>query len=341
VSVVVARGKRTAVLMVAIVSSMIVLSVVLQNLIEVSHEQPPSGIPVQETSFAGLTNEVADPAVLPGGQIVSDDDGVRMTIEYGIEQPIVSLAEAEQIGLEFFSRFPYMADVTLEPDPVWNRLADEGYFTLRYNVGQYEFYSAVNAMTGRVIGVSPHWSVLMQYNTSVDDASALSSEEIEAKAYGFLERNNYTIMDNARLEGPILEADTILTSFPAFRVRFISVINGCRIRGNSLSMLLDIRYGEVIEFWYHWRNITHIPVANVANSLDAERAARFHLSNVLEATGFAATSSRLEFRCLKSWPYAVFHLCWVIEIAHERYVTVEVDAVVLEVLSVWQIVIWP
>ena len=328
-----------AILSLIIVSSAVILGAILPTFLMGSHELPPSGIPVQNTTFAGLVSDAADPVFLPAAPIVSTNDSVKMTIILdSLNQPVITLDAAEQIALGYFSQFPYMLNVILEPDPVWNRLADEPYYTLRYFVGQYEFYACVNAITGRVMGISPHWSVLMQYNTSID--STISSlGEIEERAYEFLEQNNFTISSNARFEGPILENNTILDNFPAYHLKFSCVINGCLVQNNYLSMFLDVRSGIVIDFFYHWRNVTHIPVENILPSIEAERTTQIHLSVDLQAIAFDITSSRLQFCVVDSWPILRFQLCWVVDINHDRYRKIVLGALDLEILLVYQNVI--
>ncbi|MHA1906811.1 MAG: hypothetical protein ACW98Y_05930 [Candidatus Thorarchaeota archaeon] len=333
------RVTAIVILSLIIVSSVVVLGTILPTFLMGSHELPPSGTPVLNTTFAGLVSDTADPVFLPAGPIQSNNDCVQMTIVLNyLNQPVITLEEAEQIVLDYFSQFPYMSDVTLEPDPVWNRLADEPYYTLRYFVGQYEFYACVNAITGRVMGISPHWSVLMQYNTTID-STILSLEEIEERAYDFLEQNNYTLSSNARLEGPKLENNTILSNFPAYHLKFICVINGCMVQSNYLSMFLDIKSGTVIDFFYHWRNVTCIPVEKVVPAIEAEKAALFHLSENLHAFDFNINSSSLQFRVIDSWPILKFQLCWVIDISHDQYGPIIINAIDLEILGVYQYVI--
>lgn len=333
--------KRVAVvgiLVLILVSSTMLLLYVFPTFYEKSHEKPLPGVPVQNTTFAGLINDTADSVFLLAGPVVSTNNSVKMTIVEKINQPVISQEEAEQIGIDYFSQFPYMSNVTLEPDPFWNELRDNPYYSLRYFVGQYEFYAGVNAITGRVIAISPHWSVLMQYNTSTD-SSILSLEAIEDKAYNYLERNNYSLSSNARVEGPTLEQDTILHNFPAYRLKFFCAINGCLIRGNGLSMLLSIKSGIVISFSYHWRNVTQIPVENVVSVIQAERTAKSYLRETLHAVDFDITSSSLQFYVIDSYPIVIFQLCWVIDISHELYGSIVIDAIDLEVLRVSQYVI--
>lgn len=329
------RVAMIGILVLVLVSSTMILLDVFPPFYEQSHEMPLPGVPVQNTPFAGLISDTADSVFLPAGPVVSTNNGVKMTIVEKINEPVISQEEAEQIGIDYFSQFPYMSNVTLEPDPFWNELRDNPYYSLRYSVGQYEFYAGVNAMTGRVIAISPHWSVLMQYNTSTD-SSILSLEAIEDKACNFLERNNYTLSSNARVEGPTLEQDTILHNFPAYRLRFFCAINGCLIRRNGLSMLLSIKSGVVISFFYHWRNVTQIPVENVVSAIQAERTAKSYLRETLQAVDFDITSSSLEFYVIDSYPIVTFQLCWVIDISHEQYGTIVIDAIDLEVLCIFQ-----
>lgn len=323
-----------AFVLVLLISPIILLDV-LPASYEESHEMPLPGVPVQDTTFAGLVSDTADSVCLPAGPVVSKISSVTMTIVEKIDQPVISKEEAEQIGIACFSQFPYMSNVTLEPDDFWNELRDKPYYSLRYFVGQYEFYAGVNAMTGRVISIHPHWSVLMQYNTSVD-SSIMSSEEIEEKAYDFLEQNNYTLSRNARVEGPTLKNDTILHGFPAYRLKFICAISGCLLQGNVLSMLLSVTSGVVIGFSYHWRNVTQIPVENAVSASQAERTAESHLSGTLHVIDFDITSSSLQFYVIQPYPVVIFQLCWVIDIRHELYVSIVIDAIDLEVLAVSQ-----
>lgn len=327
-----------AILVLVLVSSTMILLDIFPTFHERSHETPLPGVPVQNTTFAGLISDTADSVFLPAGPVVSTNNSVKMTIVEEINQPVISQEEAEQIGIDYFAQFPYMSNVTLEPDPFWNELHDKPYYSLRYFVGQYGFYAGVNAITGRVIAISPHWSVLMQYNTSTD-SSILSLEAIEDKAYNFLERNNYTLSSNARVESPTLEQDTILHNFPAYRLRFSCAINGCLIRGNGLSMLLSIKSGVVIRFYYHWRNVTQIPVENVVSAIQAERTAKSYLRETLHAVDFDITSSSLQFYDIASYPIVIFQLCWVIDIGHEVYGSIVMNAIDLEVICVFQDVI--
>ena len=329
------RVALVSILAFVLVFSTVILLGVFPALYETSHEITLSGVPIQNTTFAGLISDTADPVFLPAGPLVSNSGGVTMTIEEQIDHPLISREEAEQIGIDYFCQFPYMSNVTLNPDAFWNELRDKPYYSLRYSVGQYEFYAGVNAMTGRVVGFSPHWSVLMQFNTSVD-SSILSLEAIEEKAYDFLVYNNYTLSSNMRVKGPTLEIDTVLHNFPAYRLGFLCAINGCLIQGNYLSMLLSIKSGEVIRFSYHWRNVTQIPVEHVVSAIQAERAARSHLSGTLHAVDFDITSSSLQFYTIHSYPVVIFQLCWVIDISHEQYGSIIIDATDLEVLAVSQ-----
>ncbi|MFW9953731.1 MAG: hypothetical protein ACFFD3_04180 [Candidatus Thorarchaeota archaeon] len=333
------RIAMAAFLVVVIISSGIVVFGVLSTLYNESHEAPLPGIPIENTVFAGLANAAGDPAFLPAGPLISNYDSVTMNITEAIDQPIISQEEAEQIGANSFSQFPYMSGVTLEPDHFWNELRDNPYYSLRYFVGQYEFYAGVNALTGRVIVVSPHWSVLMQYNTSTE-SEVLSVEEIQECAYEFLEWNNYSLSSTARVETPVIEKDTILTNFPAYHLKFYCSVNGCLIPSNYLSMLLSIKTGVVMRFIYHWRNITHIPVENVVPALNAENVARAHLSQNLQASNFTIISSSLQFRKVTTWPILKLQLCWLIDIRHELYGPIVINALNLEVLQVGQKVNW-
>jgi len=331
--------KRVAiagVLVLLLISSTMILAGIFPGFNAESHEIPLPGIPIQDTVFAGLISDTADPVFLPAGPVVSTNDGVEMTIVEEIDQPVISQEEAEQIGIDYFSQFSYMSNITLEPDSFWNELRDKPYYSLRYFVGQYEFYAGVHAMTGRVIAVSPHWSVLMQYNTSVD-SSIMSSEAIEGKAYAFLEQNNYTLSSYARVEGPKLENDTVLHDFPAYRLKFFCAISGCLVRGNAISMLLSVESGVVIGFSYHWRNMTQIPVQNIASAIQAENAATTYLRGTLNATDFDIISSSLQFFVIDSYPVLIFQLCWVIDIDHELIGPIIIDAKDLEVLAVFQL----
>ncbi|MGY5881516.1 MAG: hypothetical protein RTV31_14790 [Candidatus Thorarchaeota archaeon] len=303
-----------------------------------SHEKPLPGVPIQDTVFAGLVSNESDPVFLPAGPILSENNSVKMTIEDSVSEPKVSKAEAEQIGIDFIHQFPYMMNVTLEPDAFWNELRDKPYYSLRYFVGEYGFYAGVHAMTGRVISISPHWSVLLQYNTSVE-SSILSLQEVEEKAYEFLEYNNYTLSKYVRVVGPILEEDTILKDFPSYSLNFLCAVNGCLVRGSGLSMLLSIKSGVVIDFMYVWRNVTQIPIANAVSAIQAERAANIYLNETLDVIDFNIISSSLQFYTIQSYPDVIFQLCWVVDISHELYGPLIINAIDLEVLAVYDCVI--
>lgn len=304
-----------------------------------THEIKHGGTPIDQTRFASLVESEPCPVMYPGGPLIVTDYSVRMSLDYRLLTPILTLEESEAIALQFFSKFSYLSDLNLTPDPVWNTLVDNEYYTLRFNDETNEaVYAAVNAISGTIVSFGPTKYILSPLAKNPQDSQMLNQDEVEEITYGFLHDNNYTFSSSSRYDGPLLVDDRVFVGFWVYRLDFFCVINGSRVEGNGVTLEVDIETGEVLDFYYHWSDISSIPVENIISAGRAEQnTIRFFGEK--GATGIIVNKTQLWFYMINSYPIREYWLCWVVDVSHEQYGKAIVNAIGGEILDYTQIAI--
>lgn len=280
--------------------------------------------------------------MLLGGDVVTNNQSVRMDVDYRGYTPNIVLEDAINNSIQFMSQFSYLSELHLTPDPVWNKLTDAPIYTLRFYPSEFEgaeIYTAVNAESGDIISISPGRRVVEHLKRSPENTNLLSKDDIETCAYEFLSANNYTLSPYMRYIEPTLVNDTTFIGFHVYRLYFICIMNDTRVMGNGLRLELDIQTGEVLLFSYRWIHVESIPTVDRITALSAERNAVHHLQINHEIVGLIVTSSSLRFEDIESYPTHKFWLCWYIEIQHEDVGYVLVNAINGKILAIgWRMI---
>lgn len=315
------------ILITASVGSIIVLSSQLSHIVE------HGGTPIEQTRFADLVDTELGPAMYPGAPLIVTDTAVRMSLDYRLLTPIITLNESLDIALQFLSEFSYLSGLNLTPDPVWNMLIDNEYYTLRFFHDQTETYAAVSAISGEIISFSPSRAILSPLAKTPQDSQMLNTEDVEDSAFDFLDDHNYTFSPHTRYEGPTLIDDRVFVGFWVYRLHFFCVINGSRVSGNGISLQLDIETGEVLHFIYRWSDILSVPVDNIMSAREAEQNTINFFVDEKGATALSVTKTQLWFYTVHSYPIREYWLCWLVEVEHQYYTMAIVNAIGGEVLD--------
>ncbi|MHA1615213.1 MAG: hypothetical protein ACTSYJ_10240 [Candidatus Thorarchaeota archaeon] len=316
------KPTTVAVILVIIVAS--VSSVLIWSSLQF-HEVEHGGIPIDQTRFAELVDSELGPAMLPGAPLVVSLNAVTMTIDYGALIPVITLNESIDTALQFYTEFSYLSELNFTPDPVWNNLHDE-YYTLRFFHNGTAIYTAVSSITGMIRSFSPSKSLLAPLAKTPQTTQLMSLEDVEEKAFDFLNNHNYTFSPYTRYEGPTLLDDRVFVGFWVYKLHFFCVINGSKISGNWCTLEFDIETGEILNFNYRWFDISFLPIDGIISAKQAEQNALEFFVNEKNASGMYVTKTQLWFKTISTIPKLEYWLCWIVDIDHQYYARAIINA---------------
>ncbi|MHA2068083.1 MAG: hypothetical protein ACXABY_27295 [Candidatus Thorarchaeota archaeon] len=316
------KPTTVAVVLVLIVAS--ISSVLIWSSLQ-SHEVKHGGTPIDETRFAELADSEPGPAMLPGGPLVVSPNAVRLTLDYSVLVPIITLNESIDIALQFYSEFSYLSGLNFTPDPVWNN-HDIEYYTLRFFHDGTELYTVVSSITGMIQSFSPSRSLLSPFEKTPQTAQLLSEEDVEEKVFGFLNEHNYTFSPHTRYEGPTLMDELIFVGFWVYKLHFFCVINGSKVVGNWCTLELDIETGEILRFSYRWFVIPSLPIDGIISAKQAEQNTLAFFINDKNAKGLYVTKTQLWFKTVGVYPKREYWLCWIVDMEHQNYAGAIINA---------------
>jgi len=253
-----------------------------------------------------------------------------MSLDYS-QYPKISLLNATESALLFLFQHPYLTNENLSLDEGWTRL-DPTIWVLRFIGDSMYVYMGVNAFSGKVSSFQVIWEGPSPYVREYNGTSLLSVSEIEEKGVEFFQIYNYSLETHTRYLGPEIEYDTSYMSHYVYHLRFFNVINETIVRGNGVSLHLDLLTGEVVSFIYQWTHVSNIPVQHAVSSSTAEEVVSSYLANTEDSSDYRISTSILLFQNLRGDDVNGYRLVWAVNVAGGTVGTVYVDAVSQEVL---------
>ncbi len=91
-----------------------------------AHQMEFSGEPIEDTAFVNITSSVYNTAMLPGGDVIADDDGVRLILDYSNHEKINQTTAIESVIL-FSRNLSYLQGQNSTLDTGWTRLDSRGW----------------------------------------------------------------------------------------------------------------------------------------------------------------------------------------------------------------------
>ncbi len=167
----------------------------------------------------------------------------------------------------------------------------------------------------------------------------MTQGEIEGHALVFFQSYGFNLHESAMYLDPVVEYDISFLSHYVYALRFFNVINETLVRGNVVTLGLDIESGEMVEFSYSWTHIPNIPIHNSIESQEAERVAENYVNSLPTTTYTRIDSSVRVFTNLGTSTILDYRLAWAVSVTSDIIGTVYVDAIDQDILSVMERVI--
>lgn len=294
-----------------------------------------SGEPIEDTAFVNISSSDYNTAMLPGGDIMADDGGVRLIMDYSNHEKINQTTAIESVLL-FSKNLSYLEGRNVTLDTGWTLLGPTGW-TFRFLGTDFDIYAVVNAFTGIVKYFKTDWQGPSPYVRDFNGTNPMTQGEIEERALVFFQSYGFSLHESAMYQNPVVEYDISFLSHYVYSLRFFNVINETLILGNVVTLNLDIESGEMVGFSYSWTHIPNIPIHDSIERQEAEKVVENYINSLPTAVDFRIDSS---VRVFKNFKYSIldYHLTWAVSVTSERYGTIHVDAINQDILAVYETV---
>lgn len=295
-----------------------------------------SGEPIEDTAFVNISSSDYNTAMLPGGDVMADDGGVRLILDYSSHEKINQTTAIESVLL-FSKNLSYLEGQNVTLDTGWTRLGPTGW-AFRFLGTDFAIYAGVNAFTGRVKEFKTIWQGPSPYVRDFNGTNPMTQGEIEEHALVFFQSYGFSLHESAMYQNPVVEYDISFLSHYVYSLRFFNVINETLVSGNVVELNLDLESGEMVGFSYSWTHIPNIPIHNSIESQEAEKVAGNYINSLPTTVDFRIDSSVRVFRNFITGSILDYRLTWAVSVTSERIGTVYVDAINQDILSVLETV---
>ncbi|MDF1540001.1 MAG: hypothetical protein P1Q69_13980 [Candidatus Thorarchaeota archaeon] len=297
------------------------------------------GEPIENTTFSSISSDAPNEAMLPGGIIHSEESGVYMirnTSDLTTVNQSIAIDSFLSFSDNFSYNFSYLTNQNLTIDSGWTRL-DPTAWVFRFIGNDVDVYANINPFTGKVVEFHSRWHGPSPYVREYNGTNPMTKDDIEESALSFLNDFDYSLNPNARYIGPEVEYDIGFVSHYVYSLRYFNVINETIVWGNVVTLHLDIKTGEIVDFSYSWTYIPSIPMQNSISSQLAESSAANYIAGLSEPTEARIQSSSLIFgNGIGEDGDGTYRLVWAVTVASDTIGTIFVDAISQEVISVQQ-----